>query len=72
MSEPTNGRAEPLLEDRRLLRPVEAAKILAVSTRTLSRRRIRRVGFGSGVRYDREDIFAWIRKHREGARGKPD
>lgn len=51
--------------ERLLLRPAEAAKALGVSPRTLWSLAIPRVRIGArGVRYDVNDLRAWIEKNK--------
>ena len=51
--------------ERLLLRPAEAAKALGISPRTLWSLAIPRVQIGKrGVRYDVNDLRAWIEKNK--------
>jgi hypothetical protein len=50
---------------RLLLRPVEAAELLGVSTKTLGRWRIARVRVGGVVGYLRADLLAFLEQNRE-------
>lgn len=51
--------------ERLLLRPKEAARMLAISERTLWGSDIPRVCIGKrGVRYDMDDLKAWIERQK--------
>ena len=65
------ARRDPLLVTSR-----EAARILAVSERTLwglaDRGEIPRVRIGRAVRYDVRDLDVWIQRNKAGTKAKPD